>query len=344
MGLELAEIRLLEALRTDPQEVSLDVRVVGRRQALRHARSVRGRWVPARPHSLPRRALAGADLVHLLGLDVPPPHRTPFVATIHDLSPLHFDDEVPFPPWLDEVIGGARLLLTPSRFTAGELMKHFGVEAPRIRVFGGAPALDAGDAKPLSEADLADLGISSPFVLRYGGYTTRKNVPLLLEAWAAVPHGTLVLAGPPQRPRERILREAPSLERVIVLDYISSGLLARLLRTATALISTSTYEGFGLPPLEALAVGTPVVAVSQPFVRETCGDAAVLVRATPADLAEAVSSLLDPTRRAQALRSGVRQWKGQADWRTAAALVLETYKLALQRASGDASSEERRPA
>ncbi|MGZ4415532.1 MAG: hypothetical protein ACXVRZ_14325, partial [Gaiellaceae bacterium] len=90
MGLELAERRLLEALRSNPGSIQLDLRVVGRRRALRHARALGARWIPTVRRSLPTTAEANADLVHLIGLDLPPPRRCPFVATVHDLSPIHY--------------------------------------------------------------------------------------------------------------------------------------------------------------------------------------------------------------------------------------------------------------
>jgi glycosyltransferase involved in cell wall biosynthesis len=162
-------------------------------------------------------------------------------------------------------------------------------------------------------------------VLRYGGYTKRKNVPLLLEAWAQVPIGTLVLAGPPQLARAKVLAEAPSLDRVIVLDYVSQTLLARLLRSAAVLVSTSNYEGFGLPPLEALAAGTPVVAVATPFVQEVCGDAALLVEGNRGALADALQHVLIDGEFASRLRSVGPARAARFTWRQAAAAVLSAY-------------------
>jgi glycosyltransferase involved in cell wall biosynthesis len=330
MGLELAERRLLDALRSAPGSSRLDVRVVGRRRALRHARAIGGRWIPSVRRRLPSSAEAAADLVHLIGLDLPPPLRAPFVATVHDLSPLHFDDEGSLPAWIDEIAARASLLLTPSAFTAGELEQHLGVGRERIRVFGGAPALEAGEAEPLSDRELAPLGIEPPLVLRYGGYTKRKNVPLLLDAWSRVQAGTLVLAGPPQPAREAILREADGLERVVVLDYVSADMLARLLKTAAVLISTSTYEGFGLPPLEALAAGTPVVAVGSPVVREVCGDAAVIVGADPDDLASATTRILDDPTLMESLRAAGRRRSKAMTWGLSARAVLDAYSEAVR--------------
>ena len=101
MGLERAEARLLEAIRSRPRSVALDVRVVGGRAARSHALRIGARWIPARPGTLPRRATMRADLVHLLGLDLPPPRNSRFVVMVHDLSPLHYDDEGQLPPWVE---------------------------------------------------------------------------------------------------------------------------------------------------------------------------------------------------------------------------------------------------
>jgi glycosyltransferase involved in cell wall biosynthesis len=232
------------------------------------------------------------------------------------------------PPLIDELVGRARVLLTPSAFTASELVQHLAVAPERIRVVGGAPALEAGDAEPLSPDELHRLGIEPPFVLRYGGYTRRKNVPLLLEAWAHVPTGTLVLTGPPQLARTEILADAPSRDRLVVLDYAPPGLLARLLRSASALVSTSSYEGFGLPPLEAMAAGTPVVAVSTSFVREIVGEAALLVEGDPETLAQALHRVLVDHELAAQLRAAGRSRAANFTWRHTARAVIRGYRNA----------------
>jgi glycosyltransferase involved in cell wall biosynthesis len=194
-----------------------------------------------------------------------------------------------------------------------------------VRVFGGAAALDARSATPFSSAELGAMGIRLPLFLRYGGYTRRKNVPLLLDAWGNVTSGTLVLAGPPHSARETILNGAPDLSRVVVLDYVPEAFLARLLRTATALISTSEYEGFGLPTLEALYAGTPVVAVNTPFTRETCGDAALLVDADAQVLGEAIENIARDEVLADRLRRSGRVQASSFSWQLAAERVLDAY-------------------
>ena len=327
MGLELAEQRLLRALRTEASDdIEVDIRVVGGRGARAHARRLGARWLPARSRTLPQFALAGTDLVHLLGLDLPPPSRAPFVVMVHDLAPLEYHDEGVLPGWLDDIVDRASLFLTPSWFTATELSKHLAVTPERIRVVGGAPVLEAQRADLLSADELRRLGIEPPYVLRYGGYTTRKNVALLLEAWEQVPTGTLVLAGPAQSARTKILADAPSRDRVVVLDYVPQTVLARLLRTAALLVSTSSYEGFGLPPLEAMAAGTPVVAVSAPFVNEVCGDAALLVGEDVSELADALRRVMSDDDVASRLRNeGIRQAL-RFSWENVAGKVLIAWQ------------------
>jgi glycosyltransferase involved in cell wall biosynthesis len=328
MGLERAEACLLEAIRSRLRDVALDVRVVGGRAARSHARRVHARWFPARPGTLPRRATRDADLIHLLGLDLPPPQKARFVVMVHDLSPLHYDDEGQLPPWIDEIVERAALVLTPSAFTALELQKHLDVPEHRIQVIGGAPVLEATDAAPLSAYELRDLGIEPPFTLRYGGYTKRKGVQLLLDAWTRVPNGTLVLAGPSWTAGEPALSLASSSDRVVVLDYVSDELLARLLRSAAALASTSEYEGYGLPALEAMAAGTPVVAVSTPFVREVCGDVAYLVEPDAEALARAIALVGQDDALARRLSDAGLSRAEQYSWERVAHTVMSAYLLA----------------
>jgi len=178
----------------------------------------------------------------------------------------------------------------------------------------------------MSAEELRRLGIEPPFVLRFGGYTKRKDVPLLLEAWSHVPTGTLVLTGPPQIARTQILEQAPTLDRVVVLDYVPRLQLARLLRSAAALVSTSLYEGFGLPPLEAMAAGTPVVAASATFVSEVCGEAGLVVERRARDIADALSRVMTHKDLALQLTDMGLERAKHFSWHDAATKVLSAYR------------------
>ena len=331
MGLETAELRLLGALRDSGP---LDVRVVGGRGARRYARRIGARWYPARPGRSSPLAWRNAELVHLAGLSVPPPPRGRFVATFYDLSPLSFGDEGALPPWARETAERAERLLVPSNFVARELQRELGVPAERIAVFSNGPGYEVSPAtKPLPDGDL---GLTRPYVLRSGGYTARKNVPLLLAAWPEIRRrtgATLALAGPPQPARAAQLAAAPSLEGVVPLDYVPPELVPGLVRGAAVLVSTSTYEGFGLPPLEAMAAGVPVVAVRCEAVEEVTGGAALIVANDAAALADAVSRVLeDEELRTRLIEAGLER-AGEFSWRRSAGVVRGVYADASARAT-----------
>lgn len=329
MGLETAELRLLDALRAAPNGLTLDVRVVGGRSARRHARRIEARWFPARPGGRSRRAWRQADLIHLAGLTIPPPRRARFVATFHDLSPFHYPDEGSLPPWAHEIAERAEMLVCPSAFTAGELERLLGVEPGRIAVVANGPGNDPSTSEPLSDEELHALGLARPLVLRLGGYTLRKNVSLLLDAWPEIrlrTGATLALVGPAQAVRAERLAAAPSLDGVAVLDYLPATMVTRLVRTADALVSTSLYEGFGLPPLEAMSAGTPVVAVRTPFVEEVCGDAMLPVENDPAALADAVSRALGDDELRETLRHAGLSRARAFSWSESAHRLLAVYR------------------
>ena len=328
MGLETAELGLLRAIRARTNS-GLDVRVVGGRSALRYSRRIGGRWFPARPGRASQRAWVGADVVHLAGLTIPPPQAGRFVATFHDLSPLHYSDEGSLPPWTSEIADRAAQLVCPSEFTASELVARLGVERARITVVPNGPGNDASSAAPLTADELAGLGLHAPLVLRLGGYTERKNVSLLLDAWPEIRCTTgasLALVGPPQAVRADRLAAAPSLDGVSVLDYLPAELVPRLMASADVLVSTSRYEGFGLPPLEAMTAGAPVVAVRTPFHEEVCGDAAVLVEDDPAALAAAVVRVLADDELRERLGVAGRARAPRFSWERSVELLLDVYR------------------
>jgi alpha-1,3-rhamnosyl/mannosyltransferase len=274
--------------------------------------------------------------VHLAGLSLPPPRRTPFVATFYDLSPFHYDDEGFFPSWGRDVAARATLLVCPSRFTANELQEQLSVPLDRIRVVPIGPGADVSvETKPLSEDELRRLGVTRPFALRLGGWTKRKNVPFLLEAWQRVEEQSalsLVLAGPAQQARDVQLAQRP-LRNVHVLDYLPSRLIPRLLRAATTLVTTSTYEGFGLPVLEALRAGVPVVALRTPFVEEICGDAALL--ADDADgFADAVIRVAEDQDLRERLVSRGLERAALFSWERTAAELRAVYREAVRADAG----------
>jgi glycosyltransferase involved in cell wall biosynthesis len=204
-------------------------------------------------------------------------------------------------------------MLADSAFTASEIQRVLGGDAGRIRVV----PLAADDFEVSSRADdaeaLARLGVKAPYVLTVGAAEKRKNHALLERAMrdvvASHPGTTLVLAGPRRHAAADV---APWMH---TLGFVSDADLMALYRGAAAFVMPSTYEGFGLPVLEAMRVGTPVICANASSLPEVAGDAALWVTPDdPAELARAISRVLDDEslrrkmRAESLLRSNVFSW------------------------------------
>jgi glycosyltransferase involved in cell wall biosynthesis len=174
-------------------------------------------------------------------------------------------------------------VVTVSEFSRGELIELLGVPPERITVIPGGvdPAFN-----PHADAERArrELGVPERYVLCVASETARKNLRALVPL---TQHVEVVVAGGhrPQFAREE------GLDALAQLGHVPDHLLPGLYAGAEAFVLPSLYEGFGLPILEAMACGTPVVAADNTAIRETAGGAARLV--PPDDLVEAVRTL-DP--------------------------------------------------
>ena len=243
-------------------------------------------WVELRRPRLPARLLAGLCVVHATSAAVPPTGRLPLVATVHDLAFHHQPETFPasgrrFHERATRIVAAeAALVLVPSAATARDLVDGYGLERGRVRVvpLGAEPAPDPLDLAPAREL-LADLGVPGPFLLAVGTVEPRKNLQRLLEAFgacaSALPEHRLVVAGPAGwGPR---LRPTGAAERVAFAPAVSQAQLHGLYRLADGLAYPSLYEGFGLPVLEAMAHGTPVLTSDRSSLPEVAGDAALLV-------------------------------------------------------------------
>ncbi len=291
-------------------------------------------WPIARAAITLSQSQSAPDLYHSLSLAYPAPSNAPAVYTIHDLPPARFDDEGTVARWAKSAAKSARVIMTPSQFAKNELIELLGLSEAMFEVipYGCEHEIFHPDVLPADAQARIRLGIEGPYLLYAGGFTRRKNVRALLEAWKMLapqyPDLTLALAGPAE-PLRAFVSET-NAPHVAVLGYIGRDILPSLLKSATALVCPSIYEGFGLPPLEALAVGVPVVAVRAGAIPEVVGERAIFAPDGSAEsLAEAICSLLDDPEQAKALAKDGPARAALFQWDEHARRVLGVYSKAI---------------
>ena len=248
----------------------------------------------------------------------------PAVATLHDASNFYVPGYAPETQAI--FFAAARrctALITDSCFSREELSRALGVPRERfVPIHLGVSALVESDAPMLDPAALA------PYVLYVGTSERRKGVDVLIEAMELLasthPQLTLVLAGSrgdAVRGNERVtIRE---------LGFVDDATLAALYRNASVFAFPSRYEGFGLPPLEAMAYGAPVVTTDASSIPEAVGAAALCVPPDDAGaLARGIARVVDDATYARTLRERGAQRAAQFSWTTTAERTLAVLESA----------------
>lgn len=258
---------------------------------------------------------AGAQVFHGTNFEVPYLGRTPAILTIHDLSPWRnkaWHDAAGRvrrrTPWLVR-LHRAGMILTVSEAVRREVIAHFGVHPDQVRAVPLA-------ASPLFQPTPESTPPGKPFFLFVGTLEPRKNVTALVEAWQATREQTgadLVLAG---RSRSDFV-PIPPRDGLIILGEVPDGELPRLYSDALAFVYPTLYEGFGLPVLEAMQCGCPVITSNDPAVTEVAAGAVLRANTGP-ELADAMRSVAgNPELRAGLRKAGLARaagfsWRGTA--------------------------------
>jgi len=283
------------------------------------------------------------DLVHFTNYLAPLAGRVPYVVSFHDMTlsllpRFHtFKKRVLTQSLIPAVARGARMILTPSESTRRDVVKLLGVDPGRVRVI---PYAAGPSFRPVALAPdrlEAAHGVRPPYFLYVGTLEPRKNLGRALRAFASVAERLgpcrFVIVGQRGWRYEEVLREAarPSLRgRVDLLGYVPEERLPDLYAHALALVYPSLYEGFGLPVVESMACGTPVLTSRSSSLAEIGEGAALL--ADPSDekaLADGLFALATDEALRQGLRARglerARAFSWERTGRETAALYREVY-------------------
>lgn len=270
------------------------------------------------------------------------PASVPCVAMVHDMNHETFPHlyATPRGRWLrrvyPEYLGRADRIIAVSESTKRQAVRHYGLDPQRIDVI--YHAVDPGtfyaeDRQSEAEEVLERLGVQRPYVLYVGGRWHYKNFSVLLDAMPAVNRRhnlRLVVAGSPWNATEAVeMPRHPAGALTTLVPVPEDDLLRALYNHACAFVFPSLQEGFGIPILEAMACGTPVVAADTEVFREVAGGAAIYFDPQDRDdLVRALGESLDETVRRELTRRATEQI-ARYSWDRTAAQTLETYRRVL---------------
>jgi len=291
----------------------------------------------------------GADLLHVPYWAPPARAPLPTVVTIHDLIPLLLpayrgDARVRlYTAWVKAASTAADFILTDSYAARNDILAHLTVNPDTVRVVHLA-ADRAYTPEPARDDERirSQWQIPHPYVLYLGGCDVRKNVKTAMAAFAkvstAVASATFVVAGKLPNtdnptsadPRKQAARAGIPKDRVQFLGYVEEATKPALYRGARVFLYPSTYEGFGLPPLEALSCGVPVVGSDCASLPEVVGRGGILLSPDDVDgIAGALIQLLIDDTMVSTLKRQAREQATKFSWEATAQKTWDVYRATL---------------
>ena len=298
---------------------------------------------------LPRAAVeARVDVLHAPAYTAPFWSPVPVVLTIHDISYERNPEWYPYRrDWLRRAFyrwsaHAADHVLTCSGFSASEIAEMYGLPGDRVTV---VPLGVSGEFAP-ADADPSELpaGVTTPFLLNVGDLHERRNLAVAVEAVlaarrqsSALPALSFVLVGTDRGIGDALstlAADAGAPEAVVRIDRVDEPVLRALYRCATAFVYPSRYEGFGLPVLEAMASGTPVIASNAASIPELAGDGAILLNPDDArGWTDAVIRVATDEGLRRELSTRGRARAGLFTWTRTARVTMDAYQSCLAAAA-----------
>jgi glycosyltransferase involved in cell wall biosynthesis len=290
---------------------------------------------------------ASLSLFHGTNYDVPLWGRVKKVVTIHDLSLLLHPETHP-----DNLVRRARrrlplmakastMIITATESVKREICEHLRVEDGKVAVTPYAPRRNFRPLPPEQIVEVRKrLHIAPDFLLFVGTIEPRKNLITLVKAFEEILRTTswrpqLVIAGKEGWLSEELfsyIQQSSVTEHIRFVGYVSDPDLRALYSSCRMCVYPSLYEGFGLPPLEAMACGAPVITSRIPSIVEAVGTAASLVSPTDVQgLAQAITQLLEDQNKRSHFASAGIQRAAEFTWEKTARATLDVYEEALKR-------------
>lgn len=288
----------------------------------------------------------GIELFHGTNYDVPPWRQCATVLTIHDLSLLihpetHEKRRVSRSRRrLPLMARAANAIIVPTESVRAEVCEHLEILPQKVFAVPEAARecftpMEMKATEPVRQR----LGIGDNFLLTVGTLEPRKNLVTLVNAFGEIatdqPTLQLVIAGSRgwlSEPLFEAIGKSPAQERIVLTEYLDDNELRALYSSCSAFVYPSIYEGFGLPPLEAMACGAPVIASHIPALEETTGGAAVLFEPNDVNsLASAIVDLLQSSELRSRFSALGRVRASEFTWEQTARLTLEVYEKAKAR-------------
>lgn len=277
------------------------------------------------------------DIVHFPYYSVPFFYKKPFVVTIHDLIPLHFQtgkaSTLPFPLYkfkflvynfvVSQAAKNAKRIIAPSNFSKKEIINLLKVPKAKIEV-----VYEGTDENLINSVQSAEY---KEHFLYIGNAYPHKNLEFLIEVFKSLPGSRLVLVGKEDYFYKRLKKKAENIENIKFFGQATDAQLSELYRKAKALIIPSFIEGFGLPVLEAMANNCLVLASDIPVLHEVGGNASLYFNPKdPGHLKKLIEDVLRNSQKYKVFREKGLTRSRMFSWRKTAEETLKLYKQSLR--------------